>query len=440
MVPESLILRAVGLAVIHFSWQGLLAGGVLAGALKILRGPFPELRYLLCLVTMVAMLVTPVVTVGIILADLPAPPAHSWLHLPVLGMDTSLAAVSSPLLPWIAWLWLVGASVLHLRMLTSWLWIRALQRTASTRVPECWKTEMRMLRARMKISRPVGIAESALVRVPSVVGWFRPIVLLPLDVATRLTTDQLRGILAHELAHIRRHDLLVNVLQCTFESLLFFHPVTWWVSRRLRTEREYCCDDIALAVTDEPIAYARALARLDEIRNREAGPALSSTGGNLMRRITRIFENDHAGRVPAHRWLPAAMAAVGLFAVLAITGTGCLSEPATTAEAMVGPAPAPAAADQETLVAMVTAKIEAARESGAIAPAMADRILEQITAGNVVFSKDSCCGSSGVMATIECPAGSETEAGDACCPGGPPADCSAKCVIQVVGADESDSI
>jgi HEAT repeat protein len=146
--------------------------------------------------------------------------------------------------------------------------------------------------------RPVLLLESALVRVPTVIGWLRPFILLPVGALTGLTTRQLEAIIAHELAHIRRHDYLINLLQAVVETLLFYHPAVWWVSRRIRQEREHCCDDLAVAVCGDPLIYARALLEMEQLR--AAGPqlAMAANGGLLMNRIQRLVgaQTPHTNR------------------------------------------------------------------------------------------------------------------------------------------------
>src|SRR6185436_4431619 len=136
------------------------------------------------------------------------------------------------------------------------------------------------LSARLGITRAVRLVESAAVDVPSVVGWLRPAILLPISSLTGLTHQQLEMVLAHELAHIRRHDFLVNALQSVAETLLFYHPAAWWISRQIRIERENCCDDLAVATCGDAIQYARTLAQLEELRA-VAAPAVAANGGSL---------------------------------------------------------------------------------------------------------------------------------------------------------------
>ena len=103
------------------------------------------------------------------------------------------------------------------------------------------------------------------------IGWLRPVILLPISVMTGLDEDQLRAILAHELAHIRRYDYLVNILQSAIEVILFYHPAIWWLSHRIRAERENCCDDLAVACCGDTLLYARTLA-LEELRAAHSSP------------------------------------------------------------------------------------------------------------------------------------------------------------------------
>jgi HEAT repeat protein len=131
-----------------------------------------------------------------------------------------------------------------------------------------------------------------------VVGWLRPVILLPASALTGLTPQQLEAIIAHELAHIRRHDYLINLLQAVIETLLFYHPAVWWVSRQIRQEREHCCDDLAVAVCGDSLTYARALLEMEQLR--AAGPqlAMAVNGGSLMNRIQRLVgaQPKHANR------------------------------------------------------------------------------------------------------------------------------------------------
>ena len=143
------------------------------------------------------------------------------------------------------------------------------------------------LAGRMGVTRPVRVLLSAVTDSPSVTGWLRPVLLLPISAAAGLTPDQLEAVFAHELAHIRRHDYLVNLLQMAAETLLFYHPAVWWVSRRMRHERELCCDDLAVRVCGGALLCARVDGAREDA-HRAAAPALGSTDGPLFYRIRRL--------------------------------------------------------------------------------------------------------------------------------------------------------
>ncbi len=159
-----------------------------------------------------------------------------------------------------------------------------------------WQSVAERLAVRLRLDSAFRVVESGLVDAPGVIGSIRPVILLPVAVLTNLTPGQVEALLAHELAHIRRRDYAVNLLQTVAETLLFFHPAVWWVSSRIREEREHCCDDVAVSVSGEPIAYASALAELASWRTRDVALSVGAADGPLLARIRRLLgapEDDH---------------------------------------------------------------------------------------------------------------------------------------------------
>ncbi len=152
-----------------------------------------------------------------------------------------------------------------------------------------WQLSGTRLAARLGLDRLVRIVELPDIDVPFVVGCLRPIVVLPIAAIAQLNTAQVEAILAHELAHVRRHDYLVNLLQTLAETLLFYHPAVWWLSARIRNEREHCCDDVAVEVCGDPVAYAAALAELETWRSGDIELVAAASGGSLVNRIRRIL-------------------------------------------------------------------------------------------------------------------------------------------------------
>jgi hypothetical protein len=179
--------------------------------------------------------------------------------------------------------------------------VRRLTRRATREVDDALSALVDAMRQRLGVTRGVRVLESALVGVPTVVGCIRPVLLLPGSLVTGLPAAHLEAVIAHELAHVRRYDFLVNAAQVAIETILFYHPAVWWCSRQIRIEREHCCDDMVVAACGDRLAYATALTSLEELRHVTSALALSATGGRLVDRIRRVLASSHGreGRSPA---------------------------------------------------------------------------------------------------------------------------------------------
>ena len=190
-------------------------------------------------------------------------------------------------------------------------------------------------------AKSVQFRVSARVASALVFGWLKPVIVLPAAALGRLTEAEIEALLAHELAHVVRCDFLVNLLQTVAECVLFYHPLVWWVSARMREERELCCDDFAVAVCRDEVLYSKALLRLEELRME---PALAATGGRLALRIRRLL----AGPEPSRIAVAPALALVLVFglsvALLAQNSPPAPPEPPSppsAAEPVAPPPPAP---------------------------------------------------------------------------------------------------
>jgi uncharacterized protein (TIGR03435 family) len=193
------------------------------------------------------------------------------------------------LLPWVVPVWLLGVIVLLARGVVGWWRVRILHRRALSSLVSTWQRAGNRIASQLGLARFVRIVELMDVDVPLVVGCLRPVVVLPIAALTQLNAAQVEAILAHELAHVRRHDYVVNLVQTLAETLLFYHPAVWWLSARIRDEREHCCDDVAVAVCGNPVEYATALAELEQWRTGDVGLAAAATGGSLLNRVRRIL-------------------------------------------------------------------------------------------------------------------------------------------------------
>jgi WD40 repeat protein/beta-lactamase regulating signal transducer with metallopeptidase domain/uncharacterized GH25 family protein/glutathione peroxidase-family protein len=242
----------------------------------------------------------------------PEPPRPESSAIDLTAFWSTVKSHVQPWLPEIVLAWLVGVLLAALRPLLSWYTVRRLRTVGVSPVADAVQDVLERTAKRLRLARAVDVLQSTLVKAPVVVGYFRPAVLLPLCVATGMPPAQLEAILAHELAHIRRHDYLVNLLQTLVETLFFYHPAVWWLSRQIRNERENCCDDVAIAAVDSRADYGRALLAIEELRAASPAISLAARGGMLLARIRRI-----AGYEPVPHVAGGASILCGILASLA---------------------------------------------------------------------------------------------------------------------------
>jgi ankyrin repeat protein/beta-lactamase regulating signal transducer with metallopeptidase domain len=203
------------------------------------------------------------------------------------GWFASRSALIRPALPWVVGLWLLGVLVLACRPALGLYTVGRLRRVGVSPASDELNNIVARISGRMGLRRSVIIVQSALAVIPMVVGALRPMLLLPASTLTNLSPRQLEAVLAHELAHVRRHDYLVNLLQTLVETMLFYHPAVWWVSGQVRTERENCCDDLAISIVGDRAGYAEMLLVLEQ-SCRAPQPAAAANGGSLLQRVRRI--------------------------------------------------------------------------------------------------------------------------------------------------------
>ena len=296
----------LGMTLLHFLWQGLCIAILYAAARRILaRTSSPQTRYLLACGALAAMMAAPLVTWELmapsdaspvaIYGIRSTPPAASPTGIATTTRlpDSIRATVSSvqpeEFLFWVVIVWLAGAMVFWVRLAGGWVVAARMRSILVRRAPPEWQETVRKLGAQIGLSRPVRLLVSALVQVPTVVGWLRPVVLVPVGALGGLPAEHVEALLLHELAHIRRHDYPINILQSVAESLLFYHPAVWWVSGHIRAERELCCDDLAVSISGDALTYARALAQLESYRPAHLSAAIAANGGDLANRIARLL-------------------------------------------------------------------------------------------------------------------------------------------------------
>jgi beta-lactamase regulating signal transducer with metallopeptidase domain len=297
-----ILINAVGWTLIHSIWLGALAAAAYAIPAARLRIQAPQSAYAWGLGCLLALVLALIATFAHELdhvrshADAAAI-AAAHAALPVAGsasdnaVTTAVAATPvvrliEPLLPLLVLLWALAVIAIGGGLLRSQLALRRLI-TAGIGVPALAAPVVELAR-HFGVSRPIAVVSSAVARVPFVIGHFAPVIVLPLSVATGMPWPQLKLILAHEIAHLRRADYLVNWLQIALEVLLFFHPGVRWLSEELRRLREACCDDMVVAYAGGRADYTRALLSLEEFRHDAPLLAPSAVAGGLLWRVQRI--------------------------------------------------------------------------------------------------------------------------------------------------------
>ena len=294
----------LGRALLAFLWQGALIGVLAAVALQLLRDARAQVRYAVACLALLACVLLPLSGIALqwlalAQATLPTPLAPLRSDV-VIGMSTASAAAwprgFEEFFPLVVSLWAAGASVLSLRMALGLAWIQRLRTTPQGPGQPAWQARLDAVSQKFGSMRRVALRLVDGLDSPVSTGCWRPVVLLPAALAARMPVELVEALLAHELAHVRRHDYLVNLLQCVVEALLFYHPVTWWLSRRIRIEREQIADALAADAIGSPRRLAVALSELSHCRR---APATSSRfapaahGGQLMSRIQQLIMSDH---------------------------------------------------------------------------------------------------------------------------------------------------
>lgn len=318
------LLQAFGWALLHSLWQGALLAPLAAWALRLARHRSPELRYVLAAGALGALVLAFGGTLLWIWAGGTPESVPGALRVaPVgegqgrLGWASQLRLLLGPWIPWSCLAWVLGFSLRIVHLGRAMVWLFGPCRRDIQPPPAEWLARFEGLRRRCQVAFPVRLGLSSRVDSLVVLGWLKPVVLVPASALLALPPEALEALLIHELAHVRRRDFLANLIQSLAEALLFYHPAVWWLSRRIRQEREHCCDDAAVQACGDPILYASALLRLEELRSPshlipDLAPAAS--GGKLMSRIQRILRPPSTSTpiTGLAALMPALLLAVGL--------------------------------------------------------------------------------------------------------------------------------
>jgi bla regulator protein blaR1 len=363
--PETI--RVLGWCLLHFVWQGTVLALVLCALLSRLRSP--QARYASAVCALIAMLVVPFITFAILKQSPESVRQLSIGGFAQIGnaleaVQSSVATVRDPLplplatyavsIDWMSYAvlaWFAGVYMFSLRTLGGWMLLMRLRRQRAEPIAGDLLETCLALQRRLGVARAVRYVCSRVSESPAVFGCLRPVVVLPLAALAGLSPWQVEAIIAHELAHIKRWDLLVNAFQIATETLLFYHPAVWWVNRVIRNEREHCCDDIAVEACGNAHDYARALAQLEESRSASVW-AMAANGGVLTARIGRLLGVKRAAR---------SMSVAGMAVIGSLCVAGVLLAGTTVAQLQSSPSAAPETAVIDPLASAPMSQVRLAQ-------------------------------------------------------------------------------
>ncbi len=335
---------AIGWTLLHSLWQGACLAVPVWLLLNRPTRFSARIRYVISMLALATMFVMACGTFGFVYSAKSAIPvteaasvvtSAAYAQAPVYTIDD--AAPSTPTfygqmqqlsyrlitqfeayLPIVVMGWIMGLLVLTIRLTGGLLYIRRLRREQQYVVSDQWQSAVQKLANVMGLQRPIQVVESARVQIPAAIGYFKPLILLPIGTCTGLSPQQVEAVLAHELAHIVRNDYWFNIFQTIMESIFFFHPVVWWLSAMARQEREHCCDDIAVQVSGSTLVYAQALTTL-EVRKQAPRLSLAIHGhghrGSLLNRIQRLLQQPSPKPAFTEGGLVAGLLLVALMAI-----------------------------------------------------------------------------------------------------------------------------
>ena len=317
---------SLALTLIHFLWQGCIVALALKSALILTSHKNPQLRYAFASMAMLLCLLLPFITFAIIYQPDEVALAQSNKLIPLLATSVSYLPSQSAFwttnivgyLPYLSLSWLTIVMLLTFKLFIEVFTVNQLSKQSVMPVDAELLQRFNLLVAKMQLPRLPRLLISLKTDVPMAIGWLKPVILLPASMLSNLTTEQLEMLILHELAHIRRHDYLVNFLQTLVAILLFFHPAVQWISKQMRNEREYCSDDIAVEYCGNAVAYAHTLADTATICSKHRhhtipNMAMAASGGDLKQRVVRLVDHHCTPSNDVGKWLAASTIVVAIF-------------------------------------------------------------------------------------------------------------------------------
>lgn len=307
ILPDALV-QAGGWTILHSLWQGAIITLLLAFTLGRTRQHSPALRYQMSVGALLLLLGAVVTTffyyyepasgAGTVFLENGEALGTFFINETLTQVPLEKDAISW-LFPFLLQVWIVGVALMGLRMLGELVYLHRLRTVNTQRISSGWTEKLNHLKWQMGIVQPIEIRESLRVSSPMLVGWMKPVILLPIGMLSGLSPQQVECILAHELAHVRRMDYLVNLIQSAIEVLLFFNPAVWWISAQIREEREHCCDELAVDITGDRLTLVKTLAQLEEwrIQGGQLGLAFNGRPQGMLGRVQRLLGGETSVRI-----------------------------------------------------------------------------------------------------------------------------------------------
>ncbi len=350
ILNETLV-NAIGWTILHSIWQGAIVVIIATVVLSLFKNPSSKLRYNMYASALFVLLGCSLSTFCYLHQT--AAPAVDWV-VPVevqnekndivelvfldesIASETSkaetsvsaffkdLSAMANDYMAWVVALWMIGCLLFSIRFVGGFVYVQRLRRRDVYPVEAHWQKKLDAICKTIGVTKTIRLLESAAVSAPMVIGHFKPVILFPIGAMTGLKTSEVEAILAHELAHIYRNDYLVNILQSLAEIVLFYHPAAWWLSSKMQSTREHCCDDLAIHLCVDKVVYAKALTEIEYLRIQQETPYLAAAFAgngkqdNLMARIQRLFSPSEKQFNFVDGWVASLML---LIAVLALSWT-----------------------------------------------------------------------------------------------------------------------
>ncbi len=302
LIPEA-VAYALGWTVLHSLWQGIVIALFLFLGLHLLKNKNPKWQYEASCFALFSVLVTALATFIFyfdnkiisgsgqadqnMLTDI----GGTVLFVPQAAININSASMFEQYLPWVVSFWLIGVLVLTIRFFANFLYLHHFRKQSIT-LGHVWQKKIEGMRQKMKISRAVQLAESALAKTPMTLGFLKPVIIFPIGTLNQLSPSETEAILAHELAHIFRNDYIQNIFVSIIEILFYYHPAVWWISSRIHGLRENCCDDMAVKICGDSVTYVKALVKLEDLKTLPAPELAMSFSGRkntLLSRVKRIL-------------------------------------------------------------------------------------------------------------------------------------------------------